>query len=253
MKKSLSLLLMSAMLVSVCIPALVSAEATAEPALSENAYDVVIDSYVEDDGTVVLWVTVENALVQLQALEAKLYYDSTLFTVDNYISGDGTVDCIFDVPSKKWENLTSLKSDANGSYIAINLCNATDASYISPETPLELEFIFAPNTEYTTASFEIPTDSVQGFDPSLVYHYGSGCAITVEAPVETTLYGDVNGDGEINGMDAARLLRYLAEFDDETGTCSVEIFEGADCNEDGVINGKDAVRLLRYLADAPAD
>ena len=34
---------------------------------------------------------------------------------------------------------------------------------------------------------------------------------------------DCNGDGEINGKDATRLLRYLANFDPETGSSSVEL------------------------------
>ena len=62
------------------------------------------------------------------------------------------------------------------------------------------------------------------------------------------IYGDVNGDGKISGMDATRLLRYLAFFDPSTGASSLEITAGADTNGDGRINGMDVTRLLRYLA-----
>ena len=52
----------------------------------------------------------------------------------------------------------------------------------------------------------------------------------------------MNGDGEIDGRDATRLLQYLAHW-------NVEIVEGAaDTNGDGEIDGRDATRLLQYLA-----
>jgi len=62
------------------------------------------------------------------------------------------------------------------------------------------------------------------------------------------IYGDANGDGKVNGMDATRLLRYLAFFDPATGESTLSVTGGADTNGDGKINGMDATRLLRYLA-----
>lgn len=66
--------------------------------------------------------------------------------------------------------------------------------------------------------------------------------------VSSILYGDVNGDGVIDGKDVIRLRKYLAAFDDETGTSSVEIRTSADYNGDGKVDGKDLVRLRKYLA-----
>lgn len=57
------------------------------------------------------------------------------------------------------------------------------------------------------------------------------------------LYGDVNSDGIIDGLDATALLQYLAEWE-------VDIdFYAADVNADGVIDGLDATLLLQYLAE----
>ena len=61
------------------------------------------------------------------------------------------------------------------------------------------------------------------------------------------VYGDVNGDGNINGKDVIRLRKYLASYDPESGTSEVEITAGADCNGDGEIAGKDLIRLRKYL------
>ena len=59
---------------------------------------------------------------------------------------------------------------------------------------------------------------------------------------QTTLAGDVNGDGEVNSDDAVCILRYLAGYD-----VGVKI-ENGDVNGDGTVNSDDAVRILRNLA-----
>ena len=82
--------------------------------------------------------------------------------------------------------------------------------------------------------------------PATGHSYADGVC-TVCGELEC-IYGDVNGDGKISGMDATRLLRYLAFFDPSTGESSLEITAGADTNGDGRINGMDVTRLLRYLA-----
>ena len=92
---------------------------------------------------------------------------------------------------------------------------------------------------------------------------GWGCQSTQEEPdylpgglyndnAELKLYalwvlervpGDVNGDGFVDGKDALRLLRYLADL-------PVSIAErNADVNGDGSVNGKDSLRLLKYFAE----
>ena len=68
--------------------------------------------------------------------------------------------------------------------------------------------------------------------------------------VEKTLLGDCNGDGTVSGKDLTRILRYLADYDNSTGTSSVDIdHAAADLNGDSVIDGKDITRLLKILAD----
>ncbi len=81
-----------------------------------------------------------------------------------------------------------------------------------------------------------------GIETNATVHWG----VELEPDV---LYGDVNGDGAINGLDATRLLNYLANYDYANGTSAVEVSEGADCNGDGIIDGRDSIRLLQYLAN----
>ncbi len=61
-----------------------------------------------------------------------------------------------------------------------------------------------------------------------------------EAEVVNFMYGDINGDGVVNGKDLIRLRKYLVGSD-------VELSGGADCNGDGTVNGKDLIRLRKYL------
>ncbi len=65
------------------------------------------------------------------------------------------------------------------------------------------------------------------------------------------LPGDVNGDGLVDGRDAIRLMKYLADEEDpETG----ELFEihpsNSDINSDGTVDEKDLLRLMINLGEA---
>ena len=67
------------------------------------------------------------------------------------------------------------------------------------------------------------------------------------------IYGDANGDGVIDGRDVTRLTKYLANYDYDTETSSIEIGKGADANGDGTIDGRDVTRLKKYLANYDYD
>ena len=69
------------------------------------------------------------------------------------------------------------------------------------------------------------------------------CSEFLVGAVRSDICGDCNGDGAINGKDAAYLLKLLANANADT------VFpKNADCNGDGIVDGRDSIRLLRYLA-----
>ena len=63
------------------------------------------------------------------------------------------------------------------------------------------------------------------------------------------LPGDVDGNGDVDGRDVIRLMKWLAkEIDPETMEI-VTIFEdNADVDGSGEVNEKDLLRLVQYLA-----
>ena len=68
----------------------------------------------------------------------------------------------------------------------------------------------------------------------------------VGALVDGRLLGDINADGVVDGLDAIRLMKWLAGEED------IEISEeNADISQNGIINELDLVRLLKYLARQP--
>lgn len=59
------------------------------------------------------------------------------------------------------------------------------------------------------------------------------------------VYGDANGDGEIDTKDAVMMKKYLAEFDDAKETLDEN---ASDVTGDGKVSSADAVKLLQALA-----
>ena len=92
----------------------------------------------------------------------------------------------------------------------------------------------------TGASYQ-PNDEINAGDVQ--------CSATILYAIwqaEPVLYGDVNGDGNVNTKDRMVLTRYLAGM---TGyTADMIDMKAADVNCDGTVNAKDRMILTRYLA-----
>ena len=58
-------------------------------------------------------------------------------------------------------------------------------------------------------------------------------------PPPQIMRGDTNGDGKINGRDAANVQMHILEVKLLTGNA----FSGGDTNKDGIINGRDAANI----------
>ena len=63
------------------------------------------------------------------------------------------------------------------------------------------------------------------------------------------VYGDATGDREVTSTDVVLLRMYMADYNFNTNTSSVEVTKGADSNGDGQISSTDVVLLRMYMAD----
>ncbi|HHX17823.1 MAG TPA: hypothetical protein GX727_03060 [Clostridium sp.] len=88
-------------------------------------------------------------------------------------------------------------------------------------------------------------------DGTVLYNISlDGTVEEEEIPTQVN-YGDLNEDGVINSLDAARLIRYILEIDDPYGTPPKPpaVWIPADLNGDGVINSIDYTILHRYILE----
>lgn len=75
----------------------------------------------------------------------------------------------------------------------------------------------------------------------------SGCdsSTSVNQPLETKKYGDVNEDGKVDNEDRIYLARYVANWDNYPLTDSAK--NNADVNDDNIVDEKDRDILARYI------
>jgi hypothetical protein len=70
---------------------------------------------------------------------------------------------------------------------------------------------------------------------------------------ETVDYGDANGDGVVDMSDITLLMQYMANYDYDTGTSTMEVGAGADANGDGTVDMSDITLLMQYMANYDYD
>lgn len=84
-----------------------------------------------------------------------------------------------------------------------------------------------------------------------LHKYVNGSCVICQ-PAEF-IYGDSNGDRSIDGRDVITLCNYLANYDYDTETSTVEITQGADANGDSFVDGRDVIIICNYLANFDYD
>ena len=72
--------------------------------------------------------------------------------------------------------------------------------------------------------------------------------LTITGDAPTVLYGDVNGDGKVDGRDVTRLQQYIAGLLTDA-EMSAFPKRNAELTGDGFIDGRDVTQLLQYIAN----
>ena len=140
-------------------------------------------------------------------------------------------------------NGQTITSQSFSSPVSLSWVNGT-RDYTGEGTFATLTFTVADNIgPVSSAGITITYDAENIFNVA-----ESNVACTVEngeITFDSHIPGDITGDGNVNGKDVTRLLKYVAGED-------VTVVEDAlDVNGDGRVNNKDLVRLLKYISGVP--
>lgn len=139
--------------------------------------------------------------------------------------------------------LTGPSTDGN-QYLVLALSGDSDVP-----TQDNIVYIDQIGAISTTVTFNVYPSALTSGATYNVYMVGTGADEAYKQVASFTYYapyllGDVNSDGEVQAVDALRVLRFLA---DQVELSSTEKL-AADVNHDTKIEAVDALRILRYIA-----
>ena len=139
--------------------------------------------------------------------------------------------------------LTGPSTDGN-QYLVLALSGDSDVP-----TQDNIVYIDQIGAISTTVTFNVYPSALTSGATYNVYMVGTGADEAYKQVASFTYYapyllGDVNSDGEVQAVDALRVLRFLA---DQVELSSTEKL-AADVNHDTKIEAVDALRILRYVA-----
>ncbi len=140
-------------------------------------------------------------------------------------------------------NITTYEVSVTGSYVATFMVNGEVYAQQTdlPDDPTLTNMEFAG--WYTTKNYLSGTEYTGGTLTSDITVYAKFNLTLDFSDVEYDM-GDVNGDGDINYLDAMMVLRYDAQLI----TLTTPQRTAGDVNNDGEVNSLDAIRILRYDA-----
>lgn len=139
--------------------------------------------------------------------------------------------------------LTGPSTDGN-QYLVLALSGDSDVP-----TQDNIVYIDQIGAISTIVTFNVYPSALTSGATYNVYMVGTGADEAYRQVASFTYYapyllGDVNSDGEVQAVDALRVLRFLA---DQVELSSTEKL-AADVNHDTKIEAVDALRILRYVA-----
>lgn len=239
MKKIFSLVLVLALTLALGIPALAAdAEETAVPEITLSASA----KKVEAGELFTLTLSLTGELKDINSFEYYIHYDPTVITLND--NGKiGTASDLVKLGSAPATNYTETEKDHALTVSAVKL--EGDGKFtMSAGTIATFEFAVKRDAE-TGASAGFALEKVAVCDKTFVndavkVQTGEAPEVTVGTAV---LLGDVNGDGEIDNLDANLVYRY---FNGKV-TLTDEQLAAADVNGDGEVDNLDANTIYRYF------
>ena len=133
-----------------------------------------------------------------------------------------------------------LSFDSNGGAEIFDIVVAEGTSIVLPS---------CTRTGYKFLYWKTSTGTQHKVGDSIVLETDMTLIAEWEQDATAVLYGDVNGDGSVNKLDRAFLVRYLAKWPEYPA--DVIDMAAADVNCDGSVNKLDRAILIRHLAKWP--
>lgn len=238
MKKIFSLVLVLALTLALGIPALAAdAEETAVPEITLSA-----DAEKVPAGkTVTLTLSLTGELKDINSFEYYIHYDPTVVELTGSKAGAASdLTKIGTPPAANYEKSDKLAA------VTVSAVKLADTGVFSMQEGIVAELTFTVKADAETgasAGFALCKLAVcdKTFEETAVpVLTGSAPAVTVGSAV---LLGDVNGDGEIDNLDANLVYRY---FNGKV-TLTDEQLAAADVNGDGEVDNLDANTIYRYF------
>ena len=236
MKKILSLVLALALTLALGIPALA---ADAEEALPQITLTASADKAAAGK-TVTLTLSLTGALTDISSFEYYIHYDPTVVTLTE--SKAGAASGLVKIGTPPDANYAKTEKNAAVTVSAVKLADNGKFS-VSAGTVAELTFTVNQDAaEDTSAGFALEKLAVcdSTFEETAVP------VKTETAPVvkvgSSILLGDVNGDGEIDNLDANMIFRFY----NGKVTLTDEQLAAADVNGDGEVDNLDANMVFRF-------
>lgn len=238
MKKIFSLVLVLALTLALGIPALAAdaEETTPQITLAASA------KKVEAGNLFTLTLSLTGELKDISSFEYYIHYDPTVVRLNSQAK-TGTASEYTKLGIPPAENYTKTEKDNALTVSAVKL--EGDGKFTMSEgTIATFEFAVQSDAE-TGASAGFALEKVAVCDSTFVndavkVQTGEAPEVTVGTAV---VLGDVNGDGEIDNLDANLVYRY---FNGKV-TLTDEQLAAADVNGDGEVDNLDANTIYRYF------
>ena len=236
MKKILSLVLALALTLALGIPALAAdaEDTTPQITLTASAEKAAAEK------TVTLTLSLSGELKDISSFEYYIHYDPTVVTLTG--SKTGTASDLVKIGTPPDANYDKTEKNAAVTVSAVKLADNGKFT-MSAGTVAELTFTVAKDAEKgTSAGFALEKLAVcdSTFEETAVpVRTGATPVVTVGSDI---LLGDVNGDGEVDNLDANTIFRY---FNGKV-TLTDEQLAAADVNGDGEVDNLDANMVFRF-------
>ena len=133
--------------------------------------------------------------------------------------------------------------------------SASAGGTISPKGDKQIKtgsnqtYVITPNSGYAVSDVLVDGKSVGAVTKYVFENIRKDHTISAKFQ-KRNLYGDANGDGQVNAKDLTRLARHLAKIDPITET---ELIGNSDVTHDGKVTSDDMTKLARYVAKIITD